>query len=43
MPLLMPRFRRCHQAGHYHHTAAAAAALPLHWGVHIQNSKKSKL
>jgi hypothetical protein len=21
----------------------AAAALPLHWGVHIQNSKKSKL
>jgi hypothetical protein len=22
---------------------AAAAALPLRWGVHVQNSKKSKL
>jgi hypothetical protein len=43
MPPLTPRFRRRHQAGHRRHAAAAAAALPLRWGVHVQNSKKSEL
>jgi hypothetical protein len=40
---LMPRIRHHHQAGRRCHAAAAAAALPLRWGVHVQNSKQSKL
>jgi hypothetical protein len=45
MPSLMPRFCRRHQADRRCHAAAAAAAtaLRLRWGVHVQNSNKSEL
>jgi hypothetical protein len=40
---LMPRFHHRRQAGCHRHAAAAAAALPLRWGGHAQNSKKEQV
>jgi hypothetical protein len=43
MLLLIPRFHRRRQAGRRRHAATAAAALPLRWGGHAQNSKKEQV
>jgi hypothetical protein len=43
MPPLTPLFHHRYQAGSHCHAAVAAAALPLRWGVQVQNSKESKL